>query len=55
LFDALLKEVLVKIEAEVGTDRFHSGKFLLATDIFTRLTKQDSFEEFLTLPAYREI
>lgn len=55
LYEKLLGEILVKIEGEVGAERFRSGKFPLAIEIFTRLTQQDTFEEFLTLPAYREV
>jgi malate synthase len=55
LYDQLLKEELVRIEKEIGTDRFKKGHFDRAVQIFTQISKAPQLEDFLTLPAYREI
>ncbi|CAN7605298.1 malate synthase A [Rhizobacter sp. LjRoot28] len=50
LVRALVPEELAKIKAG-GFD----GKFDRAAEIFTTMSTQDAFEEFLTLPLYEEI
>jgi len=50
LVKALVPEELAKIKA----DGFE-GKFDRAAEIFTRMSTQEAFEEFLTLPLYEEI
>ncbi|MEO6363112.1 MAG: malate synthase A, partial [Caldimonas sp.] len=50
LVRALVPEELAKIKAGG-----FSGKFDRAADIFTKMSTQDAFEEFLTLPLYEEI
>jgi malate synthase len=50
LVRALVPEELAKIKAG-GFD----GKFDRAAEIFTKMSTQDAFEEFLTLPLYEEI
>ena len=50
LVRALVPEELAKIKAG-GFE----GKFDRAADIFTTMSTQDAFEEFLTLPLYEEI
>ena len=50
LVRTLVPEELVKIKAG-GFE----GKFDRAADIFTTMSTQDAFEEFLTLPLYEEI
>ena len=50
LVRTLVPEELAKIKA----DGFE-GKFDRAADIFTQMSTQESFEEFLTLPLYEEI
>ena len=55
LYDQFLKEELVRIEKEIGSDRFKNGHFDRAVSIFTQLSKSPQLEDFLTLPAYREI
>ncbi|MEO8938327.1 MAG: malate synthase A [Burkholderiaceae bacterium] len=50
LVKALVPEELAKIKA----DGFE-GKFDRAAEIFTQMSTQDAFEEFLTLPLYEEI
>ncbi|MGH7561470.1 MAG: malate synthase A [Gemmatimonadales bacterium] len=43
---------LARIELEIGPDRFRTGRFPEATDLFLRLATATRCEEFLTLPAY---
>lgn len=50
LVKALVPEELAKIKA----DGFE-GKFDRAAEIFTKMSTQEAFEEFLTLPLYEEI
>ncbi|HET9275647.1 MAG TPA: malate synthase A [Gemmatimonadales bacterium] len=40
------------IEREIGSDRYHAGRFPEATELFLRLATAPDCEEFLTLPAY---
>jgi len=51
-FDRLLTEELDRIHYEVGPARLSSGVFPTAARLFERMSKQDTFDEFLTLPAY---
>ncbi|AMA72226.1 MULTISPECIES: malate synthase A [Aneurinibacillus] len=55
LFKQLLAEELVKIEKTVGEDRYYSGKYQLASELFSKLILDDEFEDFLTLPGYKYI
>ena len=50
--DRLLMQELERIHDEVGPARLMTGSFPTATRLFEDLTKRDTFEEFLTLPAY---
>jgi malate synthase len=52
LFRAVLSEELSKIRTDVGAEAFDTGKFPLASELFTDLIIRDDFVEFLTLPAY---
>jgi malate synthase len=51
-FDRLLTDELDRIHDEVGPGRLATGVFPTAARLFERMTKQDTFDEFLTLPAY---
>jgi malate synthase len=51
-FDRLLTEELSRIHEEVGAARLTSGVFPTAARLFEQMTKSESFDEFLTLPAY---
>jgi malate synthase len=51
-FDRLLTAELDRIHDEVGPIRLATGVFPTAARLFERMTKQDTFDEFLTLPAY---
>ena len=52
LLDEMMEEEMKKIAAEVGPDRFGSGRYEEARDLFRRLSTADALEEFLTIPAY---
>ncbi|HEY1872955.1 MAG TPA: malate synthase A [Steroidobacteraceae bacterium] len=51
-FDRLLTEELSRIHEEVGAARLIGGVFPTAARLFEQMTKSESFDEFLTLPAY---
>jgi malate synthase len=52
MYDALLADELKKIHAEYGDDRYDTGHFKAATELFMRMSKSEQFDEFLSLPAY---
>ncbi len=52
LYDQMLREELNAIRQEIGPLRYESGKFALASELFTNMAKAEPFAEFLTLPAY---
>jgi malate synthase len=52
LYDQMLGEEMNAIRQEVGPLRYESGKFALASELFTTMAKAEPFAEFLTLPAY---
>lgn len=54
-FDQLLTEELDRIHQEVGSARLAGGVFPTAARLFAEMIKQDSFDEFLTLPAYEHL
>jgi malate synthase len=47
-----LREEMHWIRTEVGPARFSAGRYLEARDLFEALVTDDTFVEFLTLPAY---
>jgi malate synthase A len=51
-FDSLLTQEIDRIHGEVGPARLLNGVFPTAVRLFEQMTKQDEFDEFLTLPAY---
>jgi len=51
-FDALMSAELDRIHEEVGAARLSGGVFPSAARLFEQMTKSDTFDEFLTLPAY---
>lgn len=55
LFDQLLDEEMQKIKQAAGEEQFSAGQFEEASDLFARLTKDDEFAEFLTIPGYNYI
>jgi malate synthase len=55
IFDRVLDEELVRIESEIGAERFTAGPFGLAAKMFSEMVKKDELDEFLTLRAYEEL
>jgi malate synthase len=55
LFRATLEDEMDKVRAAVGEAGLAGGRFEEATDLFAAMSLNDTFEEFLTLPAYRLI
>jgi len=51
-FDRLLSAELDRIHEEVGATRLSHGVFPTAARLFEQMTKRETFDEFLTLPAY---
>ncbi|MGB5081766.1 MAG: malate synthase A [Burkholderiales bacterium] len=51
-FDRLLGAELERVQHEVGIAGVRSGVFPAAASLFSSMVKNDSFDEFLTLPAY---
>jgi malate synthase len=51
-FDRLLAAELDRIHEEVGAARLTNGVFPSAVRLFEQMTKSETFDEFLTLPAY---
>ncbi len=51
-FDRLLSAELDRIHEEVGAARLTHGVFPTAARLFEQMIKRESFDEFLTLPAY---
>jgi malate synthase len=55
LFRATLSDEMAKVAAAVGADAFRGGRFAEAIDLFSAMSLSPTFEEFLTVPAYRLI
>jgi malate synthase len=51
-FDRLLSQELDRIHDEVGASRLTGGVFPTAARLFAEMTKSETFDEFMTLPAY---
>jgi malate synthase len=52
LYRSLLQEELAAIRIEYGDERFDSGRFPEASDLFLRMSLNPEFDEFLSIPAY---
>ena len=52
LFSQVLEEELAKIKAQIGNAAYEKRKFGRAHELFAKITTDDEFAEFLTLPAY---
>jgi malate synthase len=52
LFSRVLGEELGKIKSQIGESAYGKRKFTLAYDLFAKITTDEEFAEFLTLPAY---
>src|SRR6202522_2759747 len=55
LFRATLDDEMKKVAAAVGAEAFEGGRFAEAIRLFSDMSLSPTFEEFLTLPAYRLI
>ena len=54
LFRTVLDEELAKIKTSSGPERFARGKFDTARELFDKITTDEEFVEFLTLPGYEK-
>jgi malate synthase len=54
-FRTAMQEEMDQVEREVGAAAYRRGRFKQAAELFERLSLSESFEEFLTLPAYELI
>ncbi len=52
LFQALLPQELAKVRQLLGEQQYGAGQYEEAAQMFAQLTLDDSFVDFLTLPAY---
>ena len=52
--DAMVSE-MVRVKGEVGAKAFDGGRFKEATRLFSDMSLSKTFDEFLTLPAYKLI
>ena len=55
LFRRALAEEIAGLRQALGAERFEHGRFAEAVGLFERLSTSDTFEEFLTLPAYEAL
>jgi len=55
LFKATLADEMARVREAVGAATFQKGRFAEAIDLFAAMSLSSTFEEFLTLPAYRLI
>ncbi|KMY45894.1 malate synthase [Bacillus sp. FJAT-27916] len=52
MYETFKEKELQRIKSELGEERFNSGRFDEAAELFDKLIKEDTFYDFLTLPAY---
>lgn len=52
LFRNMLEEELVNVQNELGEERYQSGQFAKAAELFEQITTSDELVDFLTLPGY---
>lgn len=55
LYKTLFDEEVEKIKKEFGEEVFVNGKYLEASELVDSIVVNDSFVEFLTIPAYKNI
>ena len=53
LVQSLIADELVAIAEEIGAESFAAMPFVEAQEILQDLALADTFEEFLTIPAYK--
>lgn len=55
LFHEIIEEEDALIKQAVGEQRYNTGHYAEARELFTSLTLQSDFAEFLTLPGYEKL
>src|SRR5437773_3357857 len=55
LFRRLLAEELPKVKTYLGDEAWNAGKYEEGAELFDRITTDDRYVEFLTLPAYNYV
>ena len=55
LFRELLAEELPKVKTHLGDEAWNAGKYEEGAKLFDRITADDRYVEFLTLPAYNYV
>jgi malate synthase len=55
LYEKIIKEELENIKEYVGEKRYDSGKFELATQLFSTMIFNENLDDFLTLEAYKHL
>ena len=55
IFVLWLAEEMNVIKAEVGVNRFENGNFIEASSLFSEMIQKNDFDEFLTIPAYKQL
>jgi malate synthase len=55
LFRSVLDEELAKLRHELGGSVYDKRKYALARELFAKITTDDEFAEFLTLPGYEHL
>ncbi|MSQ69878.1 MAG: malate synthase A [Betaproteobacteria bacterium] len=55
LFSELLADELPRVRAHLGESAWQAGKYVEGAELFERITSDDNYVEFLTLPAYQMI
>ncbi len=55
LVEQLIPEELAKVKALVGDAGFDAGRFAEASELFNQLVIADTFNDFLTVPAYQRL
>ncbi len=55
LYKRYIEEELISIKTYVGEERYTSGKFELATKLFSEMILNSELDEFLTLKAYEHL
>ena len=44
-----------KIQIDIGKENYKKRKFEKASEIFSKLSTSDHFEDFLTIPSYKDL
>ena len=54
-FNEILIEEMKKIQIDIGKENYKKRKFEKASEIFSKLSTSDHFEDFLTIPSYKDL